>query len=124
MLAGAVALIAVILPMFAGFSYGTLLAFGLGAALFFPLYILPITAAVFDLIGRDEESVERRVEYVVARELALNVGRIVGMAVFMSVISFSKTPLAMKWLLLAVGSSPLLSWLFMRKLLARGKGLS
>jgi len=121
MLAGAVALIAVILPMFAGFSYGTLLAFGLGAALFFPLYILPITAAVFDLIGRDEESAERRVEYVVARELALNVGRIVGMAVFMGVISFSKTPLAMKWLLLAVGSSPLLSWLFMRKVLARGK---
>ncbi len=120
MLVGAVALIAVILPMFAGFSYATLLAFGLGAALFFPLYILPMTAVVFDLIGKDQESVERRVEYVVARELALNVGRIIGMAIFMGVIYFSKTPQAMKWLLLAVGSSPLMSWLFMRKVLAAG----
>ncbi|MFC4598317.1 MFS transporter [Cohnella hongkongensis] len=115
---GAIALIAVILPMFAGFSYATLLAFGLGAALFFPLYIMPMTAVVFDLIGRNEESAGRRVEYVVARELALNVGRIAGMAIFMGVISVSKTPQAMKWLLLAVGSSPLLSWLFMRKVFA------
>jgi len=127
MLAGAVALIAVILPMFAGFSYATLLAFGLGASLFFPLYILPMTTVVFDLIGKDEESAEKRVEYVVARELALNVGRIVGMAVFMGVIYVSQTPPAMMWLLLAIGSSPLLSWLFMRKALLAGekrKGLT
>ncbi len=127
MLTGAVALIAVILPMFAGFSYATLLAFGLGASLFFPLYILPMTTVVFDLIGKDEESAEKRVEYVVARELALNVGRIVGMAVFMGVIYVSQTPPAMMWLLLAIGSSPLLSWLFMRKALLAGekrKGLT
>jgi len=115
---GAIALVAVILPLFAGFSYATLLAFGIGAALFFPLYLLPMTAVVFDLIGRDEESVKRRVEYVVARELALNVGRIAGMAIFLCAISISKTPLMMKWLLLAIGSSPLLSWWFMRKVFA------
>lgn len=118
MLVGALALIAAVLPLFAGFSYAAFLAFGVVAALFFPLYLLPMTSTVFDLIGRDEDSVRRRVEFVVAREIALNAGRIAGMAIFMSAISISKAPIVMKLLLLTVGSSPLLSWMFMRKILA------
>jgi len=118
MLVGAIALVAAVLPLFAGLSYATLLAFGVSAALFFPLYLLPMTSTVFDLIGRDEGSVQRRVEFVVARELALNVGRIIGMTVFMCTISVSKAPAVIIWLLLVVGSSPLLSWVFMRKVLA------
>ncbi|MFC4303624.1 MFS transporter [Cohnella boryungensis] len=118
MLIGAIALAAAVLPLVIGISYGSLLAFGVGAALFFPLYTLPMTASVFDLIGQDEDSVRRRVEYVVARELALNLGRVAGMVLFLCTISVSRAPAVMNALLLVAGSSPLISWLFMRRRLS------
>jgi YQGE family putative transporter len=116
---GAIALIAAIFPLFFGVSFTTLLIFGVGAALFLPLYMLPMTSTAFDLIGQDDDSVRQRVEYVVVRELALNVGRMTGMAIFMCTIYISREPLVMNVLLLFVGSSPLLSWLFMRHVFAR-----
>jgi YQGE family putative transporter len=114
MLVGTIVITAVIIPFFSGISFVTLLIFGIGVALFIPLYTIPMTSAVFDLIGLDEDSVRQRVEYVVLRELALNAGRIIGMAMFLITLSFSQAPLAITCLLMLVGSSPLLSWLFMR----------
>jgi YQGE family putative transporter len=114
MLVGTIVITAVIIPFFAGVSFATLLIFGIGVALFLPLYTIPMTSAVFDLIGRDEDSVRQRVEYVVLRELALNAGRIMGLAIFLLTFHFSQAPLAIACLLMLVGSSPLLSWLFMR----------
>jgi YQGE family putative transporter len=114
MLVGTIVITAVIVPFFFGVSFTTLLIFGIGASLFFPLYTIPMTSAVFDLIGSDEDSVRQRVEYVVMRELALNAGRITGMAVFIGTLYISREPLVINFLLLAVGSSPLLSWMYMR----------
>jgi len=118
MLIGTIVITAVIVPFFAGVSYTTLLIFGIGASLFFPLYSIPMTSAVFDLIGSNEESVRQRVEYVVMRELALNAGRIIGMIIFITTISISKAPFVINLMLLVVGSSPLISWIFMRRILA------
>lgn len=122
MLVGSIAITAIVVAFFFGVSYTTLLVFGIGAALFFPLYAIPMTSAVFDLIGRDADSANRRVEYVVMRELGLNCGRIVGMIAFLITLSISKAPLVIVWLMLVVGSSPILSWVFMRKLLRRPEG--
>ncbi len=92
--------------------------FGIGAAVFYPLYAIPMTSIVFDLIGGDEESVKRREEYIVMRELALNAGRLLGTAVFITVVSLTRSPAAMNWLLLAIGSSPIAAWYWMRKVKA------
>jgi YQGE family putative transporter len=118
MLIGTIVMTAVIVPFFFGVSFTTLLIFGVGAALFIPLYTIPMTSAVFDLIGMDEDSARERVEYVVMRELALNAGRITGMVIFIVTLSFSKAPLVINCMLLVIGSAPLLSWLFMRNRLA------
>ncbi|MDQ1910216.1 MFS transporter [Paenibacillus sp. GD4] len=119
MLIGSAAMVIVILPFFWKVNYWTLLTFGIGVALFFPLFSIPMTSSVFDLIGSDEESVKRREEYVVMRELALNAGRLLGTAVFLIFIAWVKAPAAMNWLLLFIGSSPLAAWFFMRKVHAR-----
>lgn len=118
MLLGTIVITAVITPLFTGISFVTLLIYGIGVALFIPLYTIPMTSAVFDLIGLDEASVRHRVEYVVLRELALNTGRIMGMALFLITVYLSQSPVAITSLLMLVGSSPLLSWLFMRHHLA------
>jgi YQGE family putative transporter len=114
MLVGTLAMTAVIVPFFFGVTYKTLLIFGIGTSLFIPLFTIPMTSSVFDLIGTREESVRQRVEYVVLRELALNAGRIGGMAIFIITLNISKHPTVVNWMLLLVGSSPVLSWLFMR----------
>jgi len=121
MLIGTLAMTAVILPFFIGRSYAIMLIFGIGTSLFIPLFTIPMTSTVFDLIGADERSVIQRVEYVVIRELALNVGRISGMLIFLITLSLNQSPNAINWMMLIVGSSPLLSWFFMRKQLLHKK---
>lgn len=118
MLVGTIVMTAVIVPFFFGVSFTTLLLFGIGVALFIPLYTIPMTSAVFDMIGKDEESARQRVEYVVMRELALNAGRMAGMAIFISTLYISRSPAVINWLLLLIGSAPILSWYFMRRRLA------
>lgn len=115
MLIGAAVMVAVIAPFFWKVNFYTLLLFGVGVSMFFPLYSIPMTSTVFDLIGSEAESVRRREEYIVMRELALNAGRLLGTAVFILVVTFNQTPAAMNWLLLGIGSSPLVTWYFMRK---------
>ncbi|MFD0697372.1 MFS transporter [Paenibacillus sp. GCM10027628] len=115
MLVGALMMVAVILPFFWKMNFTTLLLFGVGASLFLPLYSVPMVSAVFDLIGADEASAKQREEYVVLRELGLNTGRVLGVLLFICVVSWSTAPLVLNVLLLLIGSSSLVSWYFMRK---------
>lgn len=114
MLIGTLSLTLAIVPFFFGLGYKTLLMFGIGTALFFPLYLIPMTSSVFDLIGTREESVRQRVEYVILRELSLNVGRIASMAVFITTLSISRAPSVINWMMLLIGSAPIVSWSIMR----------
>ncbi|WP_068776420.1 MFS transporter [Paenibacillus sp. FJAT-26967] len=117
MLVGVVMVIVVILPFYWKVNYLTLLLFGVGTALFLPLYTIPMTSSVFDLIGMNEESVSRREEFVVLREISINTGRMLGTLLFIIVISRSTAPVVINTLLLLLGSTPLISWFFMRKVL-------
>ncbi|WP_274649363.1 MFS transporter [Paenibacillus humicola] len=111
MLVGALAITAVIIPLFWPIRFMTLLLFGLGVALFMPFYIIPMTSAVFDLIGKDEESASRREEFVVLREAALTVGRLIGIGAFLLVLPLAdSSPQAIPWLMLVVGASPIAAW--------------
>ncbi len=121
MFIGAVLITAVIVPFFWKVNYMTLLIFGVGVSLFFPLYSIPMTSTVFDYIGRDEDSAAHRVEYVVLREESLNAGRMVGTLLFIVVVSISKEPIVLNSFLLLIGSTPIASWLFMRAVLKRYK---
>lgn len=114
MLAGAFVMTLVILLLFFGVGYGTMLTFGIATSLAYPLYVIPMTSAVFDLIGKDQDSARQRVEYVVVRELALNAGRFVGMVAFLTTVHFSRAPMVLNVLMLVVGSAPIFSWLLMR----------
>lgn len=118
MLLGAAAMTVVIAPFFWSLQYGTLLVFGVVTALFFPFYSIPVTSAVFDLIGADDDSAEHRVEFVVLRETALNTGRVAGTAVFIAVVSATTAPAHVAALMMALGAFPLVSWFFLRRHLA------
>lgn len=101
-------------------NYMTLMVFGIGTSLFLPLYLIPVTSSVFDLIGNSKESVEKRVELIVLRELSITVGRLTGTLLFIVVYSMYPHMRTITWLMLGVGASPLLSWFALRKWLKRG----
>ena len=114
MLIGVIAIAALIVPLLFGIHYGVLLLFGLGTALFMPLYMIPMTSSVFDLIGSSEESARSRVEYIVLREAALTVGRLFGLIVYLIVYPRHPSESALVWLLLGLGSAPVIGWFLLR----------
>lgn len=115
MLWGVLMLIVVIVPILWQIHYSTMLWFGIGTAMFLPLYTIPMTSTVFDMIGRSEESARQREEFVILRELGLVTGRMLSLGVYLLVMSVTTSPQAMAWLLLGVGAAPLLSWWLMRR---------
>lgn len=115
MVVGAGLLGVVVLPFV--FKAGTLQLFilGVGAALFYPMYYVPLTSKVFDVIGESQKTAKLRVEYVVTRELALNVGRVASIALFLIVVSRTTEVDHLKWILFAVGFAQVIAALFMRR---------
>lgn len=119
MLIGVVMIAAVILPLFWQVSYITLLLFGIGTSLFMPLYVIPMTTRVFDLIGQSEEGARDREELIVLREAGLTFGRLAGLSVYLIVLPIHDSPRAVTWLLLIVGAVPIAGWWFMRPFLRK-----
>ncbi|WP_337099654.1 MFS transporter [Paenibacillus sp. YIM B09110] len=119
MLVGAVMIAAVILPLFWKVSYMTLLMFGIGTSLFIPLYIIPMTTRVFDLIGQSEESAREREEFIVLREAGLVIGRLIGLSMYLIVLPLNDSPRAVTWLMFGVGVVPIAGWWFMRPFLQK-----
>jgi YQGE family putative transporter len=124
MFAGALMISLAVVPLFWKVDYFTLLVFGIATSMFMPLYSIPVVSFVFDMIGRDKASAERRVESVIFRELGLNLGRFAGTIVFIAVVSYRPSPLAVNLLLLGFGSSPLLVWWLLRDKLGAPAGPS
>ncbi|QHW35232.1 MFS transporter [Paenibacillus rhizovicinus] len=120
MLIGSIAVTAVIAPLFWPLSYTTLLIFGIGTALFMPLYIIPMTSTVFDLIGSTEDSAKQREEFVILREAGLTVGRMIGVAAYLLVLPYMEdSTYVVPGLMLAVGAFPILGWWLMRNLVGK-----
>lgn len=105
----------VVLPVLWDVNTWTLVILGVGASLFYPVYMVPLTSAVFDVIGENQDTARLRVEYVVARELALNVGRVLSVLVFLWWIRVMPDPAQLKWLVLPVGFVQLIAWLSIRQ---------
>lgn len=116
MLVGAVLITGVIGPLLWDVNYVTLMLFGIGTSLFMPLYLLPVISSVFDLIGKNEDTVEQRVELIVLRELSIMVGRLLGTLLFIIIFTWSPHMKTVIWLMLGLGATPLLSWVLIRKL--------
>ncbi|WP_366289439.1 MFS transporter [Paenibacillus sp. AN1007] len=117
MLTGSILLLLVLLPLLWKVNYGTLLFMGIGSAAAMPLYILPMISAGFDMMGTSGENVEKRVELVVLRELCLMTGRLFGLIIFLIAVINAPSQQVLIWLIILLGTFPLIGWIFMRKLL-------
>jgi len=114
MMVGSVMMALVVFPMFIHISYTTLLIYGIGTSLFAPLYFLPLTSTVFDYIGQNEENANLRTEYIVLREIGLNLGRMLILVVFIFFIKWVGIQ-HLRYILLISGTLQVVTWLFFRK---------
>jgi len=98
-------------------GFSGLILFGSITAIVWPLFIVPFTSIVFDQIGKNKEAVKLKEEIIVFRELALMIGRFIGLIPFF-IYSFwlSQYEINLGWILLLVGISPLISVFFIVKI--------
>ena len=74
---------------------------------FYPFFIVPFNSAGYNLIDQNKQT-KQRIELIVYRELALNLGRVIGIIAFILTVNNSKEIAHLKTFLLMFGSSPLL----------------
>lgn len=117
MLAGSLLLTACLLPLLWKVSFTTLILMGIGTSICLPLYMLPMLSTTFDLMGITEESAGKRVELMVLRELSLMSGRILGLLIFIAVLSQSQSLRTITLLVLVLGAAPVGSWVVLRRVL-------
>ncbi|MBO2532034.1 MAG: MFS transporter [Thermoactinomycetaceae bacterium] len=111
------------LPILWELNTWTLFILGVGAALFSPLYLVPLTSTAFDVIGESQKTARFRVEFVVCRELFLSAGRVLSLLLFLWWVERAPSPEQLRWLVLAVGFAPVFAWLAIRHVpLPEGKG--
>lgn len=101
----------VVLPFVFQVSSWTLFFLGIGAALFYPLFMSPLTSTVFDVIGETEQTAQKRVEYVVSRELAISLGKLISIGFFIYWIGISPDLNQIRWFILMIGFIQMFAWL-------------
>ncbi|MCZ0756864.1 MFS transporter [Anoxybacillus sp. J5B_2022] len=97
-------------------SYPRLLLYAVTIAIAYPILLVPYSSLTFDVIGRSWESAERRVEYIVVRELFLNGGRIASILLFLVTIALFEEKTAIPALMLVLGAGHSLIYVFIRRI--------
>lgn len=119
MLCGAILMSIAVTPLFFGVNYRLLLIFGIGMAVASPFFTIPMTSLTFDLMGKNEQAVQHRVELTVVRELGLLLGRIISIGLFIMVVSWSHKTEYIVIFLAVIGCAPILSAWLMKRLIRR-----
>lgn len=101
-------------------SYMKLLMYGVLIAIFYPMLLVPYVSLTYDVIGRSWKAAEKRVEYIVLRDLYVNIGRICSILIFLASITFFHTEDVLPYLLIVLGSGHLFIYLFVRKITLTG----
>lgn len=96
-------------------SFTTLIFYVVIDAFFLPFFMIQLSSSTFNVIDRSHEG-DMRIEYLVNKDLVLNLGRIVSSLILLVLISVFKDPSILRVYLLFLGVVPLASAYFLRKL--------
>ncbi|MCL6571069.1 MAG: MFS transporter [Bacillus sp. (in: Bacteria)] len=85
-------------------------------AVAYPLLLVPYMSTTYDVIGTGWKAGEMRIEYVVVREIFLNLGRIVSIVAFLVAITWFKEEKSIPILLLFLGAGHTCIYFFIRRI--------
>ncbi|MBT2677488.1 MFS transporter [Bacillus sp. ISL-35] len=112
---GLILFLAIFLIVF-DLSYFRLLLYAAMIAVAYPLLLVPYASMTYDVIGRGWKAAEMRVEYIVVRELFLNLGRVTSILLFLLAINLFSEKEAIPILLVILGSGHTMIYFFIRKI--------
>ncbi len=114
-LAGGLILYAAIFFLVFELTYMKLLFYAVTIAIAYPLLLVPYVSLTYDVIGRGWKAAEMRIEYIVVREVFLNMGRAASIILFLIAVIFFDTDKSIPVLLCILGAGHALIYPFVRK---------
>ncbi len=95
-------------------NFFRLMVYGVIISVAYPLMIVPFLSLSFDVIGRSKDVSKWRIEYIVARELFLNGGRLISVLLFLVGVFIWDPERIFPYFILCIGHVQLLLYLFIR----------
>jgi MFS transporter, YQGE family, putative transporter len=96
-------------------TYTRLLFYAATIAVAYPLLLVPYMSITYDVIGSGWKAAEMRIEYIVVRELYLNLGRAVSILAFLAAITFFNEKESLPYLLLILGAGHTCIYFFIKR---------
>lgn len=97
-------------------TYTRLLIYAATIAIAYPLLLVPYLSMTYDVIGRGWNAAEMRIEYIVVREIFLNLGRFVSILLFLFAVTMFDEQKSIPILLLIVGVGHSVIYFFIRRI--------
>lgn len=95
-------------------TYYRLLMYAALIAVAYPLLLIPYMSLTYDVIGSGWKAAEMRIEYIVVKEIFLNIGRALSILLFLAAIHFFDKEMSIPILLLIIGSGHTCIYFFIR----------
>jgi len=114
-LIGGIILYASVLLIIWDLNFVKLLIYGGMIAIAYPLLLVPYSSTTYDVIGSGWKAAEMRIEYIVVREIYLNIGRIISVLAFLAAVTWFNEEESIPILLFFLGAGHLLIYLFIRR---------
>jgi MFS transporter, YQGE family, putative transporter len=114
-LVGGIILYLAVLLIVWDINYVKLLIYAAMIAVAYPLLLVPYMSTTYDIIGSAWKAAEMRIEYIVVREIFINLGRIVSILSFLAAVTWFDAEKSIPILLLFIGAGHSLIYLFIRK---------
>ncbi|WP_028399219.1 MFS transporter [Ectobacillus panaciterrae] len=97
-------------------TYAKLLIYAACIAVAYPILLVPYNSMTYDVIGKARNAKELRVEYIVVRELYLNLGRICSILSFLAAVHFFVAEKSLPFLLGIIGAGHLFIYFAVRNI--------
>lgn len=114
-LIGGLILYAAVLVIVWEVNYAKLLIYAAMIAIAYPVLLVPYISTTYDVIGVGWKAAEMRIEYIVVREIFLNIGRIVSILAFLGAVTLFNEEKSIPILLLFLGTGHTLIYLFIKR---------
>ncbi|WP_243290568.1 MFS transporter [Bacillus sp. FJAT-47783] len=96
-------------------TYTNLLIYAVLIGMAYPMLLVPYISMTYDVIGKGWNAAKARIEYIVVREIFLNLGRFLSIVSFIFVVMFTNEKESLPYLLSILGIGHALIYPFIRK---------
>lgn len=101
-------------------SYPTLLIYAGIIGIAYPILYVPYLSMTYDVIGKAWHAKEMRIEYIVVREIFVNIGRVTSIGLFLLAVSLFNPETIIPYLLVVVGAGHFAIYFFINGIELKG----